>query len=49
VHLLFACVLFASWLVLLLTGLALGGATHLLLVAALALYLRRGEGAGSPG
>jgi hypothetical protein len=39
--------LLAAWLVLLLAGIALGGAIHLLLVAALALFPWRAAAAGS--
>jgi hypothetical protein len=45
---LFALILFSAWLALLFSGVALGGAVHLLLVAALGLFPWRGPAAVNP-
>jgi hypothetical protein len=42
IRMLFALVLFSLWLALLFSGFALGGAVHVLLVAALGLFPWRG-------
>lgn len=47
-RLLLAAALLSSWLIFLFTGLALGGAVHLLLAAALAVFPWRGLATARP-